>query len=313
MAEQGKEPALHNEELEAAIKAFKTEQTNENMVKIMSHLEKAMVMQPAVFPKDVNQQEIQNLMKVSQGGKAPVKLTAQTQPRPIILKNDKGEQFLAVLTSKAQLPDGQKYPAMMFLPFRACSQMAERKELGISGIVLNPFTDNLVLHKAALQIMNRKGKEVQLLIEDKIARDGLSGRFHEDRQGFMEKIGREKEDFAFACYQEAYRKERGAEAPFPYNRDDFSVIILNISDTLHMARIALAEGGTVKGSCLCAFCCYNPQTGDGIYYLIQKGAPKQKNRLYAVDEHGVCAELGEAPEEGSELYELMGRVPWAAG
>ena len=89
------------------------------------------------------------------------------------------------------------------------------------------------------------------------------------------------------------------------------MIALNISDTLHMARIGLAEGGAVKGWCLCVFCCYNPKSGDGIYYLIVKGAPKQKNRLLAVDEQGVCTELSEAPEEGSELYELIGRVPWA--
>ena len=63
--------------------------------------------------------------------------------------------------------------------------------------------------------------------------------------------------------------------------------------------------------CLCAFCCYNPQTDEGIYYLIQRGPQKQRNRLLTVDGQGTCTDIGEAPEEGSELYELMGRVPWA--
>ena len=309
MAEQGKEPALHNEELEAAVRAFKTEQTNEKMLKIMAYLKEATVMQPAVLPKDFDPQKIQSLIKDSQGGKTPVKLTSQASPNPIILKNNKGEQFLAVFTGKGQIPEGQRYPAMMFVPFKECARMAARKELGLTGIVLNPFTDNLVLHAAALERLNRK--EVQILPEDKIARDDLSGRFYRDRQGFMEKIGSEKENFVFESYGEAYRILLGEKAVFPYRKEDFGVIAMNISDTLHMARIGLAEGGSVKGVCLCAFCCYNPETGEAVYYLIQRGAKGQKNRLLTVDERGNCSELGEAPEEGSELFELMGKVPWS--
>ena len=309
MADQGKEPVLHNEALEEAIKVFKGDQSNENLAKIMMQLERATVMQPAMLPKEADMQKVQSLIEKSQGGKVPVKLTGQTQPRPIILKNDKGDQFFAVFTSQSQMPADQKYPAMMFLPFKACSQMAAREELKLTGVVLNPFTDNLVIHKAALDMLNKKNG--QILTEDKIARDGLSGNFYQDRQGFMEKIGKEKEGYVFDCYREAYKKEKGDQAPFQYRQEDFGVIILNISDTLHMARIGLAEGGAIKGVCLCAFCCYNPQTDEGIYYLIQRGPQKQRNRLLTVDGQGTCTDIGEAPEEGSELYELMGRVPWA--
>ena len=309
MADQGKEPVLHNEALEEAIKTFKGNQTNENLAKIIMQLERATVMQPAMLPRETDMRKVQSLIEESQGGKVPVKLTGQTQPRPIILKNDKGDQFFAVFTNQSQIPAGQKYPAMMFLPFKACSQTAAKEELKLTGIVLNPFTDNLVLHRAALEMMNKK--TAQILTEDKIARDGLSGDFYNDKQGFMEKIGKEKESYVLACYQEAYKKEKGDKASFPYRQEDFGVIILNISDTLHMARIGLAEGGAVKGVCLSAFCCYNPQTDEGVYYLIQRGPGKQKNRLLTVDEQGACADVGEAPEEGSELYELMERVPWA--
>lgn len=307
MAEQNKEPALHNEALEEAMKAFKTNQSNENLVKIMTHLEKATVMQPAFLPQGVDQQKLQNLIR--EGRKEPVKLAGGEQPRPIILKNNSGDQFFAVFTGKSQIPENQKYPVMMFLPFKECAKMAAREELKLSGVVLNPFTDNLTIHKAALEMMNRK--EAQLSAEDKIARDGFSARFYGDKQGFMERISAEKESFVFACYQEAYRKECGDGPAFPYRQEDFGVIVLNISDTLHMARIALAEGGAVKGACLCVFCCYNPQSGEGIYYLILRGGRGQRNRLFTVEESGVCRELGEAPEEGSELFELMGKVPWA--
>lgn len=309
MAEQGKEPVLHNEELEAALRAFKAEQTNEKMLKIMTYLEKATVIQPAMLPKDFDPQKIQSLIKDSQGGKMPVKLTSQTKPNPIILKNDKGEQFVAAFTGKGQIPEGQKYPAMMFLPFRECAKTALKKEFGLSGVVLNPFTDNLVLHAAVLEILGRK--EAQILPEDKIARDVLSEKFYKDKAGFMEKIGSGKESFVFENYGEAYRKLLGEKAVFPYRKEDFAVMTLNISDTLHMARIGLAEGGAVRGVCLSAFCCYNPKTEEAVYYLIQRGGKGQRNRLLTVDERGNCLELGEAPEEGSELFDLMGKVPWS--
>ena len=140
MADQGKEPVLHNKALEEAIKVFKGDQSNENLAKIMMQLERATVMQPAMLPKEADMQKVQSLIEKSQGGKVPVKLTGQTQPRPIILKNDKGDQFFAVFTSQSQMPADQKYPAMMFLPFKACSQMAAREELKLTGVVLNPFT-----------------------------------------------------------------------------------------------------------------------------------------------------------------------------
>ena len=150
MAEQGKEPSLHNEELEAAVKDFKADQTKEKMLKIMTCLEKATVMQPGA----------------GQNGKVPVRMTNQTKPAPIVLKNDKGEQFFAVFTGKGQIPENQRFPAMMYLPFKECAKMAAKKESGLAGIVLNPFTDNLVLHMAGLEALNEKHS--QLSVEDRI-------------------------------------------------------------------------------------------------------------------------------------------------
>ena len=146
MAEQGKEPSLHNEELEAAVKDFKADQTKEKMLKIMTCLEKATVMQPGALPKGMDPQKIQELIRAGQNGKVPVRMTNQTKPAPIVLKNDKGEQFFAVFTGKGQIPENQRFPAMMYLPFKECAKMAAKKESGLAGIVLNPFTDNLVLH-----------------------------------------------------------------------------------------------------------------------------------------------------------------------
>ncbi len=313
MVMQGKEPELHNEQLEAAVQEFKKDQTNENMVKIMLLLEKACVMQPAFLPAG-NKEDIQRLMKQGQAGKAPLVLSPQMQPRPVILKNDKGEQFFGVFTGKAQIPQKQKYQAMLFVPFRECSKMAARKELQLKGIVLNPFTDNLTLHMAALELMNNKlekqGAPVKVPPADIIMQVKLPERFHQDRKGFMQEIVQGKEEAVAGIFREAYQKIAGEGAKCPYQAADFEVMALNISETLQMVRIGFPESSAVKGQYLSGFCFFGPKTGDGIVYLVRRGAKGSPNLLCAVDEKGVCTELGEAPSEGSELYELIGRVPW---
>ena len=53
MAEQMKQPILHNEELEAQIKVFRDAQTKDNMVKVLQLLDKTMIMQPALLPANM--------------------------------------------------------------------------------------------------------------------------------------------------------------------------------------------------------------------------------------------------------------------
>lgn len=311
MTEKRMEPELHNEELEAAIQEFKKDQTKENMIKVLQLLEKTMVLQPAVFPPE-KKDEIMERIKQGQKG-APMQLGPEMQPRPMILKNDKGERFFAVYTGKAQIPANQKFPAVLYVPFKECSKMAARKELQLMGVVLNPQTDNLTLHIAALELMNQRteGRKVTpMSFGDLMMQKGLPERFHQDRPGFMQRIAQEKEDYITGVFLEGYQKMQDQKGSCPYQKEDFEILLLNISDTVQMVRIGLSETAAKKGQYISAFCFYNPVTEDGIYYLIGRGPKGSPNLLFSVDEKGSCSALGEAPAEGSELYELIGRVPW---
>ncbi len=314
MTVQNKEPALHNEPLEAAIKNFKTDQSNENMVKILSSLAQATVMQPVFLPADADKAALRKLIEKSQSEKTPVQPGAGTRPLPVVLKNEKGEQFFAIFTGKSQIPEKQKYPGIMYIPFRECARLAVKENLQLAGVVLNPFTDNLVLHKAALDMINqnvaKQTANVELSLGDAIAQMELPRNFHQDRRKFMEEIAGKKEEFVAECYRAGCRKFKGENAACPYQKTDFDVMILNVSDTLHMARIGFTEGGAVKGLCISALCFHNPQTDEGIYYFLKKGGKGSPNLLFSVDEKNVCTGLGEAPPEGRELYELINRVPW---
>ena len=146
MAEQMKQPVLHNEELESQMKVFHDAQTKENMVKVFQLLDKSMVMQPALLPANVTPQMMQQMAKSGNGAIDP-----KMRPQPVVFKNNNGDNFLPIFTSKQQIPEGQKYPAMLFVPFKECAKIAARPEAKINGIVVNPFTDNLVLHQAAFQ------------------------------------------------------------------------------------------------------------------------------------------------------------------
>ena len=106
MAEQMKQPVLHNEELEALIKVFRDAQTKENMMKILQLLDKTLIMQPALLPPNVDKATVEKLAKAG-----TVKMDGKVRPQPEVFKNSNGESFFPVFTSKEQIPAGQKYPA----------------------------------------------------------------------------------------------------------------------------------------------------------------------------------------------------------
>ena len=132
-------PELHNEELEQEIALFSQKQDNERMAQILQKLTFAQIMQPAVFPVGTDPEELKKLVQ-----KGPAQTSIR--PQPMVLKSKDGENFLPVFTSPDQIPKEQKYPAVIFVPFIQCVKAAVKESNQLKGIVVNPFTHNLVIH-----------------------------------------------------------------------------------------------------------------------------------------------------------------------
>ena len=316
MAEQMKQPVLHNEELEALIKVFRDAQTKENMMKILQLLDKTLIMQPALLPPNVDKATVEKLAKAG-----TVKMDGKVRPQPVVFKNSNGESFFPVFTSKEQIPAGQKYPAMLFVPFKECAKLASRPEAKLNGIVVNPFTDNLILHQAAFQgnspvmaavqkVEELSPKQKQAVLRNKIAGVEIPRRFFREKEVFLDFVGEDREERICTIFRDFYEEDKTIQEAFPYETGDFEVMSLNISDTIRLLRIGLPEKNCLIGSITSVLMFLNPVTGQAVCYAIKKGEKGKGNTFGEIDADGKYLDKGEAPGEGEELYTLMGQLPW---
>ena len=74
----------------------------------------------------------------------PAMLKAPDQPTPCFLKNNKGEQFLWHILPRSRCRRSRR-ARHFFMPFPACNNIVVKPELELTGLVINPFSDNLVL------------------------------------------------------------------------------------------------------------------------------------------------------------------------
>ena len=117
---------ITNDRLEEAIKEYAADRTKENLTTVLNLLRPTKLFVPAM-------------------------LQAPDRPIPCFLKNSNEEQFLVVYTSKAQIPEEPKSQAMLNMPFPACNNIVVKPELKLAGMVINPFSDNLVLKTELVQ------------------------------------------------------------------------------------------------------------------------------------------------------------------
>lgn len=144
---------IDNSQLELAAETFAKDRTKENFVKIMEHLEKAVVYMPTMMPDNLDKETMDGI----RGGKG-VKLPKDAKILPCLLKKESGEQALPIFSSLKQVPLDKKSPAIMALPFFNCVSMAMANKEKVQAVVLNPFTQNVTLPPQILEIAQKRGQ-----------------------------------------------------------------------------------------------------------------------------------------------------------
>ena len=126
---------ITNDRLEQAIKEYATEHTKEKLTEVLNLLRPTKLLVPAM-------------------------LQAPDKPAPCFLKSNSGEQYFVVYTSKAQMENSPKSQALLSMPFPACNSVAANEKLDLAGMVINPFTDNLVLKKELVQKLHEADEKL---------------------------------------------------------------------------------------------------------------------------------------------------------
>lgn len=280
---------ITNDRLEEAIKEYVTERTKERLSAILNLLRPTKLFVPAM-------------------------LKAPNQPVPCFLKNNNGDQFLVVYTSKEQIPKEPKSQAMLNMPFPACNNIVVTPELNLAGMVINPFSDNLILKTELIQKLHEADEKAakmrqvkmtpeqfQVFVKKQVEFGILPKRLFTEGETFVEQFCEEREAMINRIFAEAYKEPK----LYPYSEEDYSVMALDIAEDLTLIRVDLPEKGLVPPLCYRIYITFNPQTKKAGYYTIEMTAEREVHLLGQMLEDGKHTDFGEAPVEGAELQRIM--------
>ena len=244
----------------------------------------------------------------------PAMLKAPNQPAPCFLKTNTGEQFLAVYTSKGQIPKEPKSQAILSVPFPECNNIVVKPELKLSGMVINPFSDNLVLKAELIENLHEadmkaaKMKQIQMtpaqfqaFVRRQVEFAALPKRLFAEGETFVNQICEEKESLISQIYAEHFKEAK----LYPFTEQDYSIMALDIAEDLTLIRVDLPEKGLVAPLCYRVYITFNPLTKKAGYYTIEKSQERNVRILGEVSQDGSHVNHGEAPVEGAELQRIM--------
>ena len=264
---------IDNSQLELAAETFAKNRTKENFVKIMEHLEKAVVYMPTMLPDNLDKETMDGI----RGGKG-VKLPKDAKILPCLLKKDSGEQALPIFSSLKQVPPDKKSPAIMALPFFNCVSMAMANKEKVQAVVLNPFTQNVTLPPQILEIAQKRGqaakpqkvklteKQFHQMAHGLVAYQLLPVFLYEKQKDGLEQLQQEEGKFLASLYASVYPKE----IRMPYGEDDFSLMTLNVTDDMQITRIDMPEANLNKGLCCRIYAVWKREAEELSYYTIEK-------------------------------------------
>ncbi len=281
---------LKNPEVEELMKIYAGEKTQENLERLLQKIRTARLLVPA-------------------------NLNDKKQPVPCVLKGIGEDMFLAAYTQKEQIPEEPKTDAVINMPYLALNQMAVRPEAKVTGIVLNPFTDKLVFRKQLLERISQVetyrrnvSEQIQLTPEQYVLYERkrfefqyLPGRFFEQGKSVVEELCAEREEYVDKLFEEAYQHKR----MYPYLTEDFSVMVMNISEELLIIRVDLPEKDMGVPSCWRVYFSWNPVQEKGRYFTIEKTKENGVSLLGEITGDGAHTDHGQAPVEGAELQKVI--------
>ena len=300
---------MDNEALENAMKTFLADRTNGNMAKLMEVMKDARFLVPADFPPEIKKKIIE---KVKRGEKVDTK--AAPRMLPIIVQNQQGEFFAPAYTTKEQMPDTKKCPAILNVGIDELLRIASNPKLNLKGIIVNPDTDKMILHPQFIETMkkfkegNGQTKEIKMTKEqfEQFARKScewsiIPQMVYKTKADFMKKLDDERGKYMATLYRQPY----GDKLPCPYSEKDFDVMVLNIDEKTCVASIELPEMNIAPQLARSMYIVWNPQNDEMHYFTIEQGQQGEENVLCGVGSNGKREELQTAPPTGNELAAIL--------
>lgn len=300
---------LDNSQLESAAAEFAQDRQKDKYARVMEILEKATVLVPAMPPQGLDE-ETQRLMKE---GKF-VQLPKDAKITPCLLRKDTGEQALPIFTSTLQIPQDKRSPALLSMPFDTCLSMVMENQSDVETMVLNPFTHNMVLSKEILEVavkrrdMPGRSKQIKVtekqfgqLVHNRMALSLLPKYLFENSEEGLRRLQHEEGTLLLQFYRESYPENmRASLAVAPNN---FSVMVLNVTEDMQITRIDMPNNTEKKGMCYRVYTVWLHKTRELFYYTLEK--TEQGNYIGKVTSDGNHELVEPAPDNGAEIEAVM--------
>lgn len=287
---------VKNPEVEALMKAYAGEKTPENLNSLIERMRGARMLVPA-------------------------NLNEKKQPVPCLIKNPEGELYLPVYTCREQIPKEPKSAVVINMPYLAVNQIAAKADSNAAGIVINPFTDNLVFKSPLIakieevEQMRASGvvqkKTMQLTPEQYMQFERkqfefgfLPKRFFEQGKEMLDVLCERREEYIDELFEEAYQQKR----MYPYLPEDFSVMVMSITEDLLVVRLDLPNKDMGVPSCWRVYLSWNNESGTGRYFTIEKTKERSANLLGEIAGDWKHIDYGTAPVEGAELQKVLALI-----
>lgn len=289
---------IENDEVELLVKEYTQNKTTEGLNKLINKLTTCRILVPAGTGED------------------------KKKPLPCLITNAGGETMLPMFTSLKQMEKAPKSAGIINMPFLAANDMAAKSNGKIVGLAINPFTDNLVLKEnlikriVEVEEMKKKGiKQVkmtpaQYAIFERIQfeKGYLPRKLFEGGREFLQQLDERKETYLDVLFEESYQQKR----MYPYLEEDFSIMVMTISEELLIARVEFPNKDLGPGVSLRAFLAWNERTKEARYFCIDLGKEKGTRSFGEVTKELKYVNLGTAPVDGTELQRVVDLIEGSA-
>lgn len=306
MAEQ----KINNKALEEAIAAFRSDKERDSYVKVMELLEKSIVLVPAIPPKDMDPK----IMEQLKAGK-PVQFPKDTKIVPCLLRKETGEQALPIFTSPEQIPEDKKSPMVMAMPFMGVISMVSANQDKVAEVVVNPFTGILVLNQSVLEIAEKRRKAVGQMKTVQLTQEQFQDFAHnrvslfllpkflfEQKEEGLKRLQQEEGALLLQFYDEVYPKGKKSGC----RAEDFSLMTLNLTDTIQLTRLDMPDETNKKGLCYRVYAVFKRDTEEVLYYTMEN--TKDGNMIASVTQDGKHEILEPVPDNGAEIEAILNLV-----
>ena len=203
----------------------------------------------------------------------------------------------------------------MAMPFMGVISMVSANQDKVAEVVVNPFTGILVLNQSVLEIAEKRRKAVGQMKTVQLTQEQFQDFAHnrvslfllpkflfEQKEEGLKRLQQEEGALLLQFYDEVYPKGKKSGC----RAEDFSLMTLNLTDTIQLTRLDMPDETNKKGLCYRVYAVFKRDTEEVLYYTMEN--TKDGNMIASVTQDGKHEILEPVPDNGAEIEAILNLV-----